>query len=409
MSYLRQEKCDVLILSANLGTGHYQVSNSIKSSLINERSDLKIAIHDSFDHVDPLIKHLVRFSYEQSLKHFTYGYQWFYEATRNLNHDSKFHQTIHAIGRQRLLQTIKRLTPRVIVCTFPYPVGAVSAITTVENICIPVISVITDVAVHSQWIHPKVDAYLVATDDVAKGLVRMNVPTEKVHVTGIPLRHGFECQSSYGELQKKLNLNPDLITLMVMGGGGGLLSGVENILSKLSISSLPVQVLAVSGTNHTMYSKLQKLSSTSLKPIRVFGYVENIADLMGASDILLTKAGGVTIFEALAKNLPMILYNPLPGHESGNVKFLLSHYCALLANSEDSALDHIKNIVTDPSMLNAMKKSIRTVSKPNASKDAASIILKYLDLNPTFNAIFSKPKHSRFALKRNHSTKLKQG
>ncbi len=408
MSLSLQEKCDVLILSANLGTGHYQVSDSIRSSLKKERPDLKIVIYDFFDHVDPLLKHLIRFSYEQSLKHFTYGYQWFYEATRNLSPDSRFNQTIHAVGRQKLMETLERLSPKAVVCTFPNPVGVVSAIKARANVNIPLISVITDVAVHSQWVHPNVNAYLVATDIVAEGLRKINVPTEIVHVTGIPLRDGFERQMSSNESWQKNKLNPDLFTLMVMGGGGGLLSGVDTICSKLSALSLPMQILAVSGANHTMYNKLQKLSSLSQVPIKVSGYVENIAELMEISDILLTKAGGVTIFEALAKNLPMILYNPLPGHESGNVHFLLSHNCALLAKNEDSAVEHIRQIVNDPSKLDDMKNLIKMISKPNASKDAAAIILKLLDLNRDVNVVFPKPKYKIPTFKSKHSISLKQ-
>ncbi len=129
---------------------------------------------------------------------------------------------------------------------------------------------------------------------------------------------------------------------------------------------------------------------------------------MEISDILLTKAGGVTIFEALAKNLPMILYNPLPGHESGNVHFLLSHNCALLANNEDSAVEHIRQIVNDPSKLDDMKNLIKMISKPNASKDAAAIILKLLDLNRDVNVVFPKPKYKIPTFKSKHSISLKQ-
>jgi len=408
MSFSIQEKCDVLILSANLGTGHYQVSSALKSNLAKERPDLNIVIYDFFDHVEPLLKHLIRFSYEQSIRHFTYGYQWIYEATRNLSPDSKLNQTIHAVGRQKVMDTLKRLSPRVVVCTFPNPAGVVSAIKIRENIDIPLITVITDVAVHSQWVHPNVDAYLVATDIVAEGLRKMNVPQDLIHVTGIPLRDGFERQTFSNESWQKYNLNRDLFTLMVMGGGGGLLSGAETICSILSTTSLPIQILAVTGTNYAMCNKLQQLSSHSRIPIRIFGFVENIAELMEMSDLLLTKAGGVTIFEALAKNLPMIIHNPLPGHEFGNVHFLLSHNCAVLADSEDSAVENIKRLVRNPSILDDMKGSFARVSKPNASKDATDIILKYLDLNRNINFKFPKPKNRIPKIKNKRLIRLKQ-
>jgi len=408
MYFSVQEKCDVLILSANLGTGHYKVSCALKSSLAKERPDLNIVIYDYFDHVEPLLKHLIRFSYEQSIKHFTYGYQWFYEATRNLSPDSKLNQTIHTVGRQKLMETLESLSPRAVVCTFPNPAGVVSAIKIRESIDIPLITVITDVAVHSQWVHPNVNAYLVATDIVAEGLRKMNVPQDLIHVTGIPLRDGFERKTFSNESWQKYKLNRDLFTLMIMGGGAGLLSGAETICSILSTTSLSIQILAVTGTNYSMCNKLQQLSSHSRIPIKVFGYIENIAELMEMSDLLLTKAGGVTTFEALAKNLPMIIHNPLPGHESGNVHFLLSHNCAVLADSEDSAIEHIKRFVRNPSILDEMRKSITKFSKPNASTDATDIILKYLDLNQNVNFKFPKPKNRIPKIKNKRLIRLKQ-
>lgn len=388
----RQEKCDVLILSANLGTGHYQVSGALKASLEKERPDLSIVIYDFFDHVDPLLKHLIRFSYEQSLKHFSYGYQWFYETTRNLNPDSKLHHTIHAVGRQKLKETLELLSPRAVVCTFPYTIGVVSAIKTQTDINLPLLSVITDVAVHSQWVHPNVNAYLVASDTVAEGLTRIHVPNESIHVTGIPLREGFDRAVSSKESWQKNCLNSELPTLMIMGGGGGLLSGLENICSKLSFLSIKLQVIVLCGTNQALYSNMKKISGASKVPITPLGFVDNVAELMEISDILLTKAGGVTIFEALAKGLPMILFNPLPGHETGNVNFLLANHCAFLADSEDSVVEHIKRLVYNPSLLKEIKTNQKNISKPNASKDAASIILRHLDLNSDTTIEFRKTK-----------------
>ncbi len=371
-----EERCNVLIITASYGAGHHQVSNALALMIKQLRPDWNVEIRDFMSYTKPFIKQTLLFGYRQVIKHFGKGYKWYYQATSQLSPYSKWRQMLNRVGSKKLLETIYSLCPDVIVCTFPNPVGIVSHLKSCSCIDMPLVTVITDVAFHNQWLHPYVDAYILAADIVAMHLKRKGMPSEKLYVTGIPLRPEFSVACRTPSIWENYNISPDLFTLMIMGGGCGLLTGIEDILNELIQQDLPMQILAVTGTNQTLAKKLEAISQSSRIPIRVMGFVDNIAQLMEISDLLLTKAGGVTVFEALAKKLPMLIYKPLPGHERNNARFLLKRKAAIQAKSKEQVIDIIIRCINDPSTLNSMKKNMQSIAKPFAARDAANIVIE---------------------------------
>lgn len=369
------KKCDVLIFSADFGTGHHQVSSALKTAIEQRRPSWKVDIYNFFNYIDPLLDRVLKFGYLQMIKHFSYGYEWFYETTRDIEPDSKWQRFLNGMGQYKLLNLIKKCSPKVIICTFPTPAGVVSQLKRKGKIDIPLVTVITDVTVHSQWIHPNVDAYIVAAETVKERLIERGIPQDKIFALGIPLRPQFERTIIDPRIWKEYNLDPNRFTLLIMGGGKGLMPGIDTICSKLSRLSLPLQVVVITGTNKLLAKKLETISESSNIPIHVLEYVEDVASLMKISQLLLSKAGGVTVFEALASELPMLLYKPLPGHEMCNVEYLIENKTAFIANDEDEAVDHIKKVLENPSILKPMVKAIRSISKPFASRDAARVII----------------------------------
>ena len=381
MSSSIQGKCDVLILSANYGAGHNQVSCALKSAIIEKCPDYKVEVYDFFNYLDPVLRQAIQFSYTQFLKHFSQGYQWFYDATKQLEPDSKWQRMLNHLGKQRLFEILKQLSPKVIICTFPTPAGVVSRLKACGAINIPLVTVVTDITIHNQWVHPYVDDYIVGADIVARNLKRQGIPAERIHVTGIPLRKEFEKNIHDDTIWTRYGLNKDLFTLMVMGGGSGLLFGIEDVCEQLSNLDRPIQVIVITGTNKSLEKKLISIAEHSKIPIHIYGYVENIAEIMEISDLLLTKAGGVTVFEALAKKLPMIIYNPLPGHEAGNTRFLLRKKAAIVAKDSQEVVDTIRKCIDDPEIIKGMVKSIEPISKPESTKNAVDIILKAIEVS----------------------------
>lgn len=369
-------RCDVLIFSASYGAGHYQVSNALATAIKQQRHEWNVEICDFLNYINPFVKQTLLFGYHQVIKHFSTGYKWFYEATRHLPPDSRWQRMLNRIGRQKLLEAIYSRSPSVIVCTFPNPAGVISYLKSRGYINTPLVTVITDVAFHSQWIHPYVDAYILAADVVAKYLKRKGIPPSRLYVTGLPLRQEFMAPCHDPSIWERYGLRRDLFTLLMMGGGCGLLSDMEDICESLAKLDLPMQAIAVTGTNYALAKRLEDISQHSKIPLRVLGYVDNIAELMEISDLLLTKAGGVTVFEALAKKLPMLIYKPLPGHERSNARFLVRYKVAVQVDDEEEVVKTIIDCINDPSILKSMAQATEPISKPFAARDAANIIIQ---------------------------------
>lgn len=371
-----ETRCDVLIFSASYGAGHYQVSNALATAIKQQRPDWNVEICDFLNYINPFFKQTLLFGYHQVIKHFSTGYKWFYEATRHLPPDSRWQRMLNWMGGQKLLRAIYDRSPSVIVCTFPYPSGVFSYLKSRGYINTPLVTVITDVAFHSQWIHPYVDAYILAANVVAKYLKRKGIPSSRLYVTGLPLRQEFMAPCCDPSIWERYDLKRDVFTLLMMGGGCGLLSDTEYICESLSKLDLPMQAVVITGTNYALARRLKDISQRSKIPLRVLGYVDNIAELMEISDLLLTKAGGVTVFEALAKRLPMLIYKPLPGHERSNARFLLRYKVAIQADDAEEVIKTIIDCVNDPSVLKNMAQAMEPISKPFAAREAANIIVQ---------------------------------
>lgn len=369
-------ECDVLILSGNYGTGHLQVSEALKSTILETCPDWNIEIFDFFSLIDPIFSQVVEFSYHNIIKYFSPGYRLFYKATCQISPDSNWQKHLNSIGQKEIEKFIFKKKPRIIVCTFPTPAGVLSELKGMGRISVPIVTVITDVAVHSQWIHPYIDYYFVPADTVSTDMEYMGVPKEKIIITGIPLRKQFEAKYDKDIVLEKYGLHSSLPTILVSGGGKGILSGIIDICRRLGNLKIPVQVLVVTGQNKSLARRLHLALRFSERLIKVLGYVDNMAELLDACDIMITKAGGVTVFEALCKGIPMIIFKPIPGHEESNVKFLMQNNAARTAKNWRQIKNSLDELIFVPSSRDKIINNMEVLSKPSSSQLAATIIIK---------------------------------
>lgn len=148
------------------------------------------------------------------------------------------------------------------------------------------------------------------------------------------------------------------------------------LLKALDALPYPIQIVFVCGRNRGLQRKLQKQAVKSKHSMLILGYVNEIHELMAVSDLIVTKPGGLTISEALAMSLPMVMYNAIPGQEEDNAQFLLQVGAATKANSLLELIQQISGLLQSPDQLHAMRKRALSVQKKDAADAAASIIMK---------------------------------
>jgi 1,2-diacylglycerol 3-beta-galactosyltransferase len=200
-----------------------------------------------------------------------------------------------------------------------------------------------------------------------------------VHVLGMPIDPKFtRLTESKQELQRKFELQVGLPVVLLVGGGDGA-GGLQDAVRAISRAHLPVQLLIVTGRNRRLYAYLQRTKKNLHVPAKVFGFVQNMPELMRASDVIITKAGPGTISEALACELPIILSGYVPGQEEGNVDYVLTNDVGILAHDSIELVDGLRRLVKPGSAtLLRQRENARLLSRSHASFDIANCILNYL-------------------------------
>jgi 1,2-diacylglycerol 3-beta-galactosyltransferase len=245
---------------------------------------------------------------------------------------------------------------------------------------IPFLTVVTDlISLHYTWFSPGADKYIVPTEEAKELYLARGLDPSRVSVLGMPIDPKFTRQTlSKQELQKKLELEPDLPVVLLVGGGDGA-GGLQDAVRAISRARLPVQLLIVTGRNRRLYAYLQHIRSNLRVPTKIFGFVQNMPEMMRAAHVIVTKAGPGTICEALACELPIILSGYVPGQEEGNVDYVLNNGVGIMAHDSIELVDGLRLLLKPGSQV--MQQQIanaKRLSRPRASFDIAQAILNYL-------------------------------
>jgi 1,2-diacylglycerol 3-beta-galactosyltransferase len=245
---------------------------------------------------------------------------------------------------------------------------------------VPFLTVVTDlVSVHYSWFAPGADGYIVPTEHAKRLYLKRGLDPERVHMLGMPIDPKFTLPiEGKQELQRKLGFDPRLPVVLLVGGGDGA-GGLRTAVHAISQARLPVQMLIITGRNQRLYVHLQRARSSLHVPARVFGFVQNMPEMMRAADVIVTKAGPGTICEALACELPVILSGYVPGQEEGNVSFVLENNVGVLARDSSELIDTLRRLVKPGSqVMRTQLENAKRISRPRASFDIAGCILSFL-------------------------------
>jgi 1,2-diacylglycerol 3-beta-galactosyltransferase len=245
---------------------------------------------------------------------------------------------------------------------------------------IPFLTVVTDlVTVHYSWFAEGVDGYIVPTEQAKELYLKRGLDPRKAHLLGMPIDPKFTLPlASKEELQRKFGLQPGLPVVLLVGGGDGA-GGLQTAVRAISHARLPVQLMVVTGRNKRLFAHLQRTKSHLEVPITIFGFVQNMPELMHAADVIVTKAGPGTICEALSCELPIILSGYVPGQEEGNVTFVTKNDVGVLAMDPPTLIDALRRLTKPGSPeLRRQLENAKRLSRPRASFDIANCILSYL-------------------------------
>ncbi|HEX3015263.1 MAG TPA: glycosyltransferase [Desulfobacteria bacterium] len=369
----------VLIFSVPFGTGHYRAAEAICKALGQTNLAIRSKIVDAFAYASPVFSKLLTGIYLEILKISPRLYRFLYDRAESNSTRDNFTRFLYFMLASRLKNLIEAEEPDVVMCTHPFPLSVLARLKSNGRINVPLVAVITDFSIHSFWLYDNVDMFVVGVPELKKVLLRLGVSERKIRVTGIPIDPAFETTGNASELLTGLGLDPNIPTTLVMGGGLGL-GPLEQTVTSLVNLPCDLQTIVIVGKNPKLEKKLRLLAQVNHK-LRVFGHVDNIHEFMAAADLVVTKPGGLTSAEALAKGLPLLLIKPIPGHEERNLDFLTHTEVAVsLADCQDMN-DLLKNIINTRERLIKMQQTAKQIGKPTAAKEVVKAILQLMQVS----------------------------
>ncbi|MBU2101922.1 MAG: glycosyltransferase [Candidatus Omnitrophota bacterium] len=364
----------VLIFHISDFGGHSKAAQNIKEALLYRKPDLAVRSLNGFGYFYPWSERFVDAVYAFVIKHVSWLWGRLYDRKTLVRRLNPFRACINRLTFSKLSALIDEFRPDCFIATQAFPCGIVADFKASHSLDIPLLAVVTDYHPHRFWIHPAVDKYIVACDAARESLVAEGVAASKIELLGIPISVKFMTACSRIEAAADFGLRADVPTVLIMGGGWGL-GPMEKIASQLDALPGTFQMIIVCGKNKKLYSWFKKHTSTFTKPITCLAYTDAIARLMDCADIIITKAGGITISEALAKGLAIVTIQPIPGQEEHNVRYLSSRGAIVHADGIPAVIRSVEDLLGDRQKLSVLKLNARKVSFIDSSLRIADMVL----------------------------------
>ncbi len=372
----------ILYLYLTKHSGHYAAAVAVDEAVRRRNGRVESMLLDSFSHANPALSRVTLKAYLAALKAAPEIWEWMYDNPEFKERTKRIRDLLNR-GNSRKLQTIlTSFKPDVVVCTQAFACGVLASWKQRTGNRRPaLVGVLTDFVAHRYWAHDEVDLYIAPNTATKATLVSQGVAPERVRVNGIPVNDRHLHASDKDVVYQSLGLKPGLPMILVMGGSLGL-GPMKSVIRKLDKLPQPFYIVAITGKNEELKERLERKGQRLRHPTKIFGFVENVFDLMDAAEMVVTKPGGITTAECLVKQLPMIIINPIPGQEAKNTEFLLSQGVAVQAEDANDVMLFVDEFLRNPEKLRRMHEAARTLGRPHAADDAARDILGLLTSKP---------------------------
>ncbi len=372
--------CKVLFISAPIGAGHIKAAQSIAEAMCRQYDHVETKMVNVFDFFNIFVGKNILTIYFKVLELFPkmYGmaYGWGNESPLAL----VGRQIISRYLAKRMEQYILGYNPDIIVCTHAAPAGLISSLLKDKKIAIPVVGVVTDFVVHRLWVYPEIQHYVIANKKMGKFLFDLGINGNGIKAMGIPVDEKFSRVSDKEKVMQNLQFCSEIKTILVMGGGAGLLP-MDKIVQCCENIGIPLQMIVVAGKNKKMYQKVMNLQPKLRNKVQVLGYVDYVNELMAISDLIISKPGGITCAETLCAGIPMLIYRPIPGQEEANTSYLIEQQVALRADSLfDIQLIIKKLFIEQPDELIRLRQNSLKIGQPQAAVTIADYIYSQAEM-----------------------------
>ena len=372
-------KKKVLVLYATAGIGHKKASMAIKAAFDElNLSDVEVKLEDALDYTNSFFKWAYLKAYLLMVNKLPKVWGFMYYLTDNFYANliiSKMRRLNNWLNSGKLAKYLMDEKPDVVISTHFFASEVISELKKAGRVKCKLLTVVTDYRLHSWWVADATDMYVVAGQDACDDLVKWKVPAEKIKILGIPIEPIFTKKLDKAKILKDAGLKEGVFTILAIGGGFGV-GPIEDIIKAVGNIAHPIQIITICGHNEELVKRLDALKSSMKAKIKICGFVNNVYEYMDAADLLISKSGGITVSESLAKELPMVIIAPIMGQETRNSDYLISHGAAVKIVKPSDLKEVVEDLISHPEKMAAMKDAIRSIKKPQACYDIAKLAME---------------------------------
>jgi len=364
----------ILIISSDTGGGHRSAAAAIVAGVQKffEGESYAVRVVRAVEESHELSARLVRF-YNWMLRNRQHWMKYFYWAMNRVRPETREFFHSRCIGYVREL--FERWCPHIVVSVHPLTQHIFARVLKELKLAdrIPLVSVVTDpcYGFWKGWACDDVTLYLVASEDARRQLLDYGVPAERIKISGMPIhpKFTFPDEAAAQAARRALGLDPEKFTVFVNAGweGGG---NIPEIFRELIHGQLDIQAIFLAGRNEELRATAQSLALQASFPIKVIGYSDHVEELMTAANVMISKLGGLTTFEALACRVPIIadaITTPMP-QELGTANLIIKRGAGILLKQAKDIVPVVRRMVEDTAHYSAMRAATVTVGFPNATR-----------------------------------------
>ncbi len=364
----------ILVMSAGAGAGHNRAAEAIAACGKEFLPQHHVEWFDSLTYTSKTFEKLYGQSYVWIVNNSPTTWGALYKVMGENVERPKLMKAVKLFDKlayKKLIAHVEEFKPDAVVATHFLPTNVV--LTKLKNKAPKVYVCVTDFDVHSFWVNRGASGYFVASEEVKWLLAQYGYPKELITVTGIPILPAFSQRRGRDLVARELGIDPALPTVLCMSGGFGM-GHMEEAVARLLTIKIPHQLVVICGKNDKARAKIEVLARGTRT--KVMGFVTNVHEWMEASDIVISKSGGLTTSECLARGVPMVVYSPIPGQEERNCDFLMEHGAAVKASSLGILDYKVAELLADPGRLAKMKDAARRAARPMAGRDLLNHVIE---------------------------------
>lgn len=370
----------ILVLSASVGAGHLRAAEAVDLALRQVVPDATVKNVDVLEMTNRLFRRIYGQFYLDLINKAPHALGYFYDMLDQprspKQRTDKIRLYLEKLNLKAFVKFLQAEPWDLVINTHFLPAEIIASLRTRGEINLPQVTVTTDFETHRLWVNQPCDRYFTATPEGALYLQHWGVPAADIFVTGIPIHPVFSAPKDRGECAAKHGLAPDRPIVLQLSGGFGV-GPIEKIFHGILGVERPIQLVTITGRNEKLKAQLSRIKTPERHRVKVMGFTKEIDELMQAADLVVTKPGGLTTSEVLARGAVMVIVNPIPGQEARNSDFLLEAGAAIKANNIATLGYKLNALLQDNARLEQLRANVRKIGKPRA---AFEVVEKSLEL-----------------------------